>query len=67
MLKIDHLPFEEQEHFIRCHCGHYVDMRDLSDVVKHLHADMPEPEWSYSVKKGEAKAYTKSKNEIDLN
>ena len=64
---IHHLSKEEQQHYILCHCGHYVDMRDLADVFNHLHADAPKAEWDFSVRAGEAKAYLKNKNVIDLN
>jgi hypothetical protein len=67
MRNLEGLPEEEKKHFILCHCGRYVDMRDLGEVFDHLHADIPKPDWKYSVKVGEAKAYTRSKDEIDLN
>jgi len=67
MKKINHLPKCEQEHFILCDCGEYVDMRNLGEVFKHFHSDLPEPEWSYSIKKGESNAYTKTGEKIDLN
>jgi hypothetical protein len=67
MKNIDHLPAEEKQHFILCDCGHYVDMRDLSQVFSHLHAAMPQPQWSHSVKVGEAKAYTKTGRQLGLN
>lgn len=68
MSTIDHLSKEEQQHFMLCDCGEYMDMRDLSDVCKHLHEEnIPEPNWSYCVKKGETKAYLRSGEQIDLN
>ena len=68
MSTIDHLPKEEQQHFILCGCGEYIDMRNLSEVFKHFHeTNIPEPNWSYCVKKGEAKAYLKSGEQVDLN
>jgi hypothetical protein len=67
MKSIRHLSKEEQEHYILCDCGEYVDMRNLSEVFRHLHAGLPEPEWSYSRKAGEAKMYTKGKDEVHLN
>ncbi|MFL5787320.1 MAG: hypothetical protein ACJ748_04660, partial [Flavisolibacter sp.] len=50
MRNIDHLTQEEKQHYIKCDCGEYVDMRDLSDVFSHLHGiDIQEPEWIYSI------------------
>lgn len=62
-----HLPKSEQEHFILCDCGEYIDMRNLAEVFKHFHSDLPEPEWSHSIKKGESVATTKTGKKIDLN
>jgi hypothetical protein len=45
----------------------YFDMRNLSQVFKHLHADIPEPDWSYSMKKDEPVAYLRSGEKLDLN
>lgn len=67
MKSIQHLSSEEQKHFILCDCGAYVDMRNLSEVFTHLHANLPEPEWKYSIRKDEPVAYLKSGNKIDLN
>jgi len=67
MKSIRHLSPEEQKHFVLCDCGEYFDMRDLSEVFNHFHANLPEPEWSYSIKKDEAVAYFKSGKRIDLN
>jgi hypothetical protein len=67
MKSICHLTKEEQEHFILCHCGEYVDMRNLSQVFSHQHTNLPQPQWSYSVKKDEPVANTKSGKRIDLN
>ena len=68
MQNIDHLSPEEKEHFIRCECGSYVDMRNLSDVFRHLHtASVPEPQWSHSIRKGDVTAYTRKGEEIGLN
>jgi hypothetical protein len=67
MKSIEHLSPGEQQHFILCDCGDYVDMRNLSEVFNHLHAILPEPEWSHSIKKDEAVAYLKSGKKIDLN
>jgi hypothetical protein len=67
MKSIQHLSQEEQQHFILCDCGDYIDMRSLSEVFKHLHAKLPEPKWSHSTKKEEPVAYLKSGKRIDLN
>lgn len=67
MKSIRHLAPEEQEHYILCDCGNYVDMRNLSDVFMHLHAGLPEPEWSHSIKKDEPVAYGRSGERLDLN
>jgi len=68
MKSIDHLHPEEQRHFIKCDCGEYIDMRDLSQVFKHLHAStVAEPEWTYAVKVGEPFAYSRTKRKTDLN
>lgn len=42
-------------------------MRNLTEVFKHLHLNLPEPEWSHSIKKDEPVVHLKSGNEIDLN
>jgi len=68
MKKIDHLSKDEQQHFILCSCGEYIDMRDLSDVFRHLHVkNTPEPEWGSSRKIGEPAAYPRQGSRIDLN
>lgn len=67
MISIQHLSTWEQKHFILCDCGHYIDMRNLTEVFKHLHLNLPEPEWSHSIKKDEPVVHLKSGNEIDLN
>jgi hypothetical protein len=68
MNSIDHLTDEEKQHYILCACGEYLDMRDLSDVFKHLHEEnISDPQWTHSVKKGEAVAYVKSGAKLDLN
>jgi len=68
MKSIDHLPVEEQQHFTKCDCGEYFDMRNLSDVFKHLHGpSIPEPHWTYSVKLGEPAAYCRSDKTVGLN
>lgn len=50
-----------------CDCGEYIDMRNLAEVFKHLHANIPEPQWSFSIKKESPKVYTKDNGEISLN
>jgi hypothetical protein len=67
MKSIEHLSFEERQHFILCDCGVYFDMRNLSEVFKHLHSNLPEPEWSFSEKKDEPVAHLKSGKKINLN
>jgi hypothetical protein len=67
MKTISHLSKEEQQHYILCHCGEYVDMRNLTDVFSHQHVNLPEPQWSYSMKKDEPVAHSKSGKQIDLN
>jgi hypothetical protein len=68
MQSIHHLSPEEQEHFIQCACGEFVDMRDLSQVFAHLHSAMvPQAEWSYSVKKGDPSAYPRKGGSLGLN
>jgi hypothetical protein len=68
MKRINQLPEWEQRHYILCDCGEYIDMRNLSEVFKHLHAArLPEPQWNHSIKKDEAVAYFKSGKKINLN
>jgi len=67
MKSIQQLSSEEQQHFILCDCGEYIDMRNLTEVFHHLHVDLPQPEWSHSIRKDESLAYTKSGKKIDLN
>ena len=68
MKTIHHLPEEEKKHYILCDCGMYVDMRNLAEVFMHLHIDSSiEPDWAYSIKVGEASAYSKSQKKLDLN
>ena len=28
------LPQDDKQHFTKCSCGHYFDMRDLADVIR---------------------------------
>ncbi|HEU4469667.1 MAG TPA: hypothetical protein VFR58_01170 [Flavisolibacter sp.] len=67
MQTIDHLPADERRHFILCDCGRYVDMRDLSAVFEHLHAGLPEPDWSFAMRAGEPVAYTPDGKKTNLN
>jgi hypothetical protein len=67
MKSIQDLPPDEQQHFIQCDCGEYLDMRNLAEVFEHLHIDLPEPEWTYSVRKGEPVGHSKSGSRVDLN
>ena len=68
MKDISNLPQEEQEHFIQCSCGTYVDMRNLSEVFRHLHGEqVPEPQWSHSIRKGTSTAYARNGEKIGLN
>jgi hypothetical protein len=67
MRSICHLSEEEQQHFILCECGEFFDMRDLGEVFSHQHANLPAPQWSYSIKKDEPVATSKSGKRIDLN
>lgn len=68
MTNISHLQEHERVHYIRCHCGHFIDMRDLENVFSHQHEwNLPAIEWKYAVRKGQAFAYTKSKLKKGLN
>jgi hypothetical protein len=60
----------ERHHYMKCECGHYFDMRDLNDVVRHLHKmqnAIPGNSYSHSVKLGQPVAYTSNKKKLDLN
>lgn len=67
MLNLDQLPEEERKHYMTCPCGAIFDMRNLGEVFQHLHADLPEPQWSHSVRKGDPCAWPKQGGRIDLN
>jgi hypothetical protein len=67
MKSIQHLPLDEQQHYIQCDCGEYLDMRDLGQVFQHLHSNLPEPEWTYTVRKDQPVAHLKSGRRVDLN
>jgi hypothetical protein len=68
MKSISHLDEEEKKHFILCNCGSYYDMRDLGQVLNHLHTVQPvNVVWQFSTRKGESVCYTKSGKRIELN
>jgi len=67
MTSISHLSKEEQQHYILCDCGAHIDMRNLSEVFEHLHANLAQPQWTHSIKKDEPVAYLRSGRTIDLN
>jgi len=68
MKSIEHLNAQEKNHFTKCSCGEYLDMRRLDEVMQHQHQTISlEPEWDYSIRVGEPKAYTKTGEEIKLN
>ena len=68
MKNIDFNNEQEQNHFIKCNCGQYIDMRNLEEVLRHQHEmKLPETDWSYSIKVGEPFAYTKGGIRIKLN
>ncbi|HEY6954483.1 MAG TPA: hypothetical protein VI385_04530 [Flavisolibacter sp.] len=67
MKSIQHLSPEEQQHFILCDCGQYLDMRSLAEVFEHLHVGLPKPEWTHSLRKDHPTAYLKSGKKVDLN
>jgi hypothetical protein len=64
------IPRDHRHHFMKCECGEYFDMRDLKDVMNHLHKSSAlsnTTEYSHSITIGEPIVYTRSKNEINLN
>ena len=68
MKDISHLAPGEQNHFIKCDCGEYIDMRDLGEVMSHQHwIEAPKTHWDYSVKIGEPVAYSKTGERLELN
>ncbi|HJW18838.1 MAG TPA: hypothetical protein VJ499_17030 [Flavisolibacter sp.] len=70
MKSLKYIATHERHHYMKCECGHFFDMRDLNDVVKHLHkmqSSIPENSYAHSVKIGEPKAYTRTKKKLDLN
>jgi hypothetical protein len=66
---IDHLPLDEQKHFILCNCGQYVDCRDLQQVFDHEHwmEKKLDVSWKFAILNGEPVAYTKTKRRVDVN
>lgn len=64
------IPKSQRHHYMKCSCGSYFDMRDLKDVMKHLHksdALIAATEYSHSIKVGEPHIYTKTKKKITIN
>lgn len=59
---------DERKHFIKCPvCGELVDCRDLSQVFQHLHADLPDPDWSSSRRIGDPEEFLPDGSKVDLN
>lgn len=56
MESIAHLPRSEQQHYILCdRCSRWCDMRNLNDVVEHLHLNAKiKALWSGSRRRGSA-------------
>jgi hypothetical protein len=56
MDSIAHLPLSEQQHYIFCdRCSHCCDMRNLNEVLDHLHLSVKiKALWSGSRRKGSA-------------
>ena len=56
MDSITHLPLSEQQHFILCdQCSRWCDMRNLNEVLDHLHLNAKiKALWSGSRRKGSA-------------
>ena len=68
MKTIKHLSSSERKHYLKCSCGDYFDMRDLQEVVNHLHLlKNIEAGYSHSVRLDEPVAYSKKKRKIGLN
>src|SRR5687767_575679 len=59
MNSIAHLPLSEQQHFILCdQCAQWCDMRNLNEVVEHLHLSVKiKALWSGSRRKGELRFF----------
>jgi len=70
MKSLKYISTRERHHYMKCECGHYFDMRDLNDVVKHLHkmqTSTPKNSYTHSVKIGDPVAYTRSKKKLNFN
>lgn len=63
------LPLAEKRHFMKCSCGQHFDMRDLNDVLDHLHEyqEKLKTVFSHSVRVGEPTAFTRGGGKMDLN
>jgi hypothetical protein len=64
------IPVTQRNHFMKCQCGEYFDMRDLKHVMKHFHKSnvlVKAANYSHSIKVGEPYIYTKSKKKITIN
>ena len=70
MKTLNKIPEDERHHYMKCSCGAYFDMRDLKDVMKHLHkskALVAAADYSHSAKVGEPHIFTKTKKKITIN
>lgn len=70
MKTLKSIPRSERNHFMKCECGDYFDMRDLEDVMKHLHkskALVDATSYSHSIRVGEPHIYTSGKKKITIN
>lgn len=64
------IPRTERHHYMKCECGEYFDMRDLKDVMQHLHKShelINAADYTHSIKVGEPHIHTKSKTKITIN
>jgi hypothetical protein len=70
MKTLKSIPVTQRNHFMKCECGEYFDMRDLKDVMKHFHKSnelVKAANYSHSIKVGEPHIYTKNKKKITIN
>jgi uncharacterized C2H2 Zn-finger protein len=70
MKTLKSIPVTQRNHFMKCECGEYFDMRNLKDVMRHFHKskDLAQSaNYSHSIKVGEPHIYTKSKRKITIN
>lgn len=69
MKSLTRIPESERQHYLKCTvCGHYLDMRDLSDVFAHEHdKNLPEPKFSKSKRLHDNAEYLKGKHKVNLN